>query len=256
MAHYKVIIAYDGTGFLGFQRQKTIRTVQFVFENALRSLGWKQRAIYAAGRTDTGVHASGQVVSFELDWKHTPIELCAALNAHLPADLVVKQVSETTCDFHPRYDAISRTYLYHLYYSEVRNPLRDRYAWRIWPTLELSLMDQAAAMLIGVHDFYAFGTPNRPGGSTVRKVYHASWYKEESGLCFKICANGFLYHMVRRLVYTQVLVGNIKLDLEDFHAGIENAKIQPPGMAPSQGLVLDEVTYGLPGSFGSRLEND
>lgn len=256
MARYQVILAYDGSRFQGFQRQ-AVRpgelTVQGVFEAALQQLGWQGRAILAAGRTDRGVHAAGQVVAFDLEWKHSPEALQSALNAFLPADVVVQAVRLAAPDFHPRYGASRRRYSYHLYNRPVPDPLLERYAWRVWPAVELEALQGAAHLLVGGHDFAAFGTPPRPGGNTVRTVFSASWRRGASPghwnlecpeLVFEIAGNAFLYRMVRRLVSVQVAVGQGRLGLEQLMELIQSPPGRPVhGLAPAHGLVLVEVTY-------------
>ncbi|MDX9863816.1 MAG: tRNA pseudouridine(38-40) synthase TruA [Anaerolineaceae bacterium] len=246
MARYQVILAYDGTDFLGFQRQEPeTRTVQRETEAALRCLGWQGRTILASGRTDTGVHASGQVIAFDLDWKHPVAALERALNANLPDDIAVSRVRETSADFHPRYDARFRTYTYTIYSEPYRNPLRDRYAWHVWPPVELSLLQQAAALLPGTHDFVMMGTPPpKKDGSTVRTIYQAAWQQiQAGGMRFEITANAFLYHMVRRLVFLTVMVAGGKLSLEGLSEGLQAVQPQIPGLAPPQGLVLKSVRF-------------
>ncbi len=243
MARYQAILAYDGTDFLGFQRQGKVRTVQSVVEQALRRLNWQGRTILAAGRTDTGVHASGQVIAFDLDWDHSPEELGRALNAHLPADAAVQSVSPAADDFHPRYDALWRSYRYTVNCAELRNPLLERTTWRIWPAADLQALQAAARLLPGTHDFAAFGTPPRVGGSTIRHVYRASWARQAGCLLFEITANAFLYHMVRRLVFVQILVGLGRISLQDLAQGVDAAQPQTPGLAQPQGLVLTQVGY-------------
>ena len=245
MERYQVILAYDGTHFLGFQRQGQGRTVQGVVETALRQLGWQERSILAAGRTDTGVHASGQVISFDLEWDHPAEALQRALNALLPPDVSVCEAQSTRADFHPCYDAVSRRYHYHLYCQSVRDPLKERYAWRVWPAPQIDLLSQVAGPLLGTHDFAAFGTPPRIHGTTVRTVFQAGWQEDGVDLTFEIMANAFLYHMVRRLVYLQVMVGQGRLGPE-----IIPQSLQPhgkgdlvKGLAPAQGLRLVEVCY-------------
>ncbi|HMD88830.1 MAG TPA: tRNA pseudouridine synthase A, partial [Anaerolineaceae bacterium] len=173
MAHYQITLAYDGTDFQGFQRQGKARTVQAELEAALRHLNWQGKTILAAGRTDTGVHAAGQVVAFELDWNHSPEALGRALNAGLPADIAVKAVQESGPEFHPRYSADDRTYQYSIFCEPERNPLKERYAWRVWPAVDLQTLQAAARLLPGTHDFAAFGSPPRPNGNTVRTVLQA-----------------------------------------------------------------------------------
>lgn len=243
MARYQIILAYDGTDFQGFQRQAKGRTVQGVFETVLSQLGWSDRITLFAGRTDCGVHARGQVAVFDLEWTHPVEELGRALNAHLPADVVVRSVQAAAPGFHPRFDAKGRTYEYQIYCQPDRDPLRDRYAWRVWPELDLALLQQAARLLPGLHDFASFGTPPRPGGRTHRVVFSAAWEPRSGGLLFEVSANAFLYHMVRRMVYLQVQVGKNLLALESFAQAVQAAQPQPPGLSPARGLALKEVLY-------------
>jgi tRNA pseudouridine38-40 synthase len=243
MAHYKVILAYDGTHFSGFQRQGSARTVQAVLENSLRSLGWTGRAILSAGRTDRGVHALGQVIAFELDWVHSDQELLHALNASLPKDVAVQMIDQTRADFHPRYDAIERRYRYRVYTSPVRNPLFEQYAWRVWPPPQLEKLAQAAKLIEGSHDFAAFGKPSKPAGSTTRFIYEAGWQIAGSEMVFNVRGNAFLYHMVRRLAYTQVQVGLGRVSLAQFEQAVRQVRALPPGLSPAHGLTLMEVRH-------------
>jgi tRNA pseudouridine38-40 synthase len=243
MARYKVILAYDGTHFRGFQRQGSTRTVQAELEKALRGLGWTDRAIFFSGRTDSGVHAAGQVAVFDLEWAHSDETLVQALNAHLPDDAAVLAAQKERDDFHPRFDALERCYRYRIYTNPVRDPLRERYAWRVWPAVNADRLEQAARLLLGSHDFAAFGTPPKPGGSTIRLIYQADWECEGDELRFKVSGNAFLYHMVRRLVYAQVQVGQDRLSLEYFEDAVHLARPLPPGLAPAQGLTLMAVRF-------------
>jgi tRNA pseudouridine38-40 synthase len=249
MARYQIILAYDGTDFLGSQRQASSRTVQSELEKALRKIGWQGKSILLAGRTDTGTHASGQVAAFDLDWGHGLDKLRDALNAHLPGDMAVRNVKAAADDFHPRFDATSRRYRYRLFCADVREPLRERYAWRVWP----AVTDLAALADVwpGTHDFAAFGTPPRPGGSTVRTVMSAEWKRQSDEWIFEIQANAFLYRMVRRLVYVQVAVRQARLPAETLAQALDGrlevrqeaqSKI-PAGLAPASGLTLIEVRY-------------
>ena len=249
MARYQIIVAYDGTGFLGSQRQASSRTAQSELEKALRKLGWDGQTIYLAGRTDTGTHASGQVAAFDLDWKHGLEKLQDALNAQLPRDMAVREAKTATDDFHPRFDATSRRYCYRLFCASVRDPLRERYAWRVWPALnDLTFL---ADIWPGTHDFGAFGSPPRAGGSTVRTVLSASWRQNEDEWIFEIRADAFLYRMVRRLVYAQVAVGQARLAAETLVQALDGrseigraARSQvPASLAPASGLTLVEVYY-------------
>lgn len=244
MALYKLILAYDGTEFSGSQRQADARTVQGELEKALRRLGWRGKSVLLAGRTDAGVHASGQVAACELTWRHSPADLQNALNATLPADLAVVSVVVASNEFHPRFDATGRRYTYRIYCAEHRDPLRERYAWRVFPTLDVDAMNGLAQKLIGEHDFAAFGRPTSEHGTTVRRVYAASWRSQKDELVFEIVANAFLYHMVRHLVFSQVQVALGKLPENYFDECLHKPVTQSAqGLAPAQGLVLSEVYY-------------
>jgi tRNA pseudouridine38-40 synthase len=248
MARYKLIIAYDGTDFAGFQRQNRARTVQAVLETALRQVGWHGKAILAAGRTDAGVHASGQVVAFDFDWQHEPDTLLRALNAHLPADVAVRQAASVMGNFHPRYGALARCYCYRLFWDAVRQPLRERYAWRVWPIPDLELLRDCAELLAGRHDFIAFGSPPKMGGSTIRTMHMLDWSEDGgNGLQFVIVGDAFLYHMVRRLVAYQVAVAQGKLTLAELSRLFEPPALPPAiPLAPPGGLCLEEVFYQSP----------
>jgi tRNA pseudouridine38-40 synthase len=244
MAHYKLILAYDGTRFLGYQRQGSRRTVQAALESALKSIGWQDRTVISAGRTDTGVHASGQVVTFDLAWQHSLAELQRAINANLPEDVSVREISEAPAGFHPRYDAKARTYRYRIFVDETRDPLREYTAWRAWPEPDLALLKQAADLVIGQHDFKAFGRAMEKGESTERIIWESRWETaEEKAWEYEIKANAFLYHMVRRIVFLLVRAGQGKLPLEELRSAVLSGKKILPGLAPPNGLTLVRVDY-------------
>ena len=244
MARYKVILAYDGTSLAGSQRQAEARTAQSELENALRCLGWQGKSILLAGRTDSGVHASGQVAVFDFDWKHEIGALERAINSNLSRELAVSNAQIVTDVFHPRFDARARLYRYSLYCQPVRSPLRDRFSWRIWPVLDGSALDEAAKLIIGKHDFGSFGTPPRPGSSSVRTVLKARWLQQADEWFFEVQADAFLYHMVRRLVFVQVAVGQGKFPAQVVAELLaDRTSAVPAGLAPAHGLTLVEVTY-------------
>jgi tRNA pseudouridine38-40 synthase len=244
VARYQIILAYDGTGLSGSQRQATARTAQSELEKALRHLGWQAPSVLLAGRTDSGVHASGQVATFDLQWNHSNEALLRALNSNLPAEMAVSAAKVVPDDFHPRFDATSRRYRYRLYCQPVRDPLRDRYLWRQWPAPDGSALRAAAQLLIGRHDFVAFGTPPRPGNSSVRTVMKAEWCSFGDEWIFEIQADAFLYHMVRRLVFVQVAVGLGKFPAQLIAEMLQDRhQFVPAGLAPANGLTLVEVTY-------------
>jgi len=243
MVPYQIILAYDGTDFFGSQRQAKSRTVQGELESALRKMGWAESSVLMAGRTDAGVHASGQVTAFNLAWKHSLEDLRNALNANLPADMAVSDVRVAPKGFHPRFDAIARLYRYRLFCQRNRDPLRERYAWRVYPAVDGEMLYSLAAILPGKFDFAAFGSPPRPGGSTERYLMHASWRKQEDEWIFEVQANAFLYHMVRRLVLTQVVIAQKKVPAEKFARALAEQVEVTSGIAPPNGLTLVEVSY-------------
>ncbi len=245
MARYKLTLAYDGTDFFGSQRQAKKRTVQGELENALRGLRWKGRSVLLAGRTDTGVHATGQVAACDLDWSHTDEELVRALNSKLSADMAVRSARIVPEDFHPRFDAVSRTYRYTLFFDALRNPSRERFAWRMSPGLRGELLQQTADVIIGSHDFSEFGSPTSPKGTTTRTVMKARWAQTaEDEWQFEVEADAFLYRMVRRLVFVQVEAALGKISVGTVVEMLKQANpAKRSGLAPAKGLTLAAVKY-------------
>lgn len=243
MARYKIILAYDGTQFHGSQRQRNVRTVQGVVEETLRKLNWQGTTLLLAGRTDAGVHATGQVAAFDLDWRHPVDNLRSALNALLPEDVAVSLVEAAAEDFHPRFHALSRSYQYRIYSQETRNPLLERYTWRVWPAPDMDVLQTAADQLVGVHDFSAFGSPMHAGGSAIRDLISAKWHQTDGLLYFDVTANAFLYHMVRRLVSTQIKLVQGLIDLEQLRCHLHRPLQPIQGLAPARGLTLVNVHY-------------
>lgn len=242
-ARYKLILAYDGTNYAGMQRQRTGNSIQDQVETALKQIGWQGRSISMAGRTDSGVHAEGQVVSFSLEWKHGTDTLLRALNAFLPNDIAGQALSVVEDDFHPRFDATARAYRYQLYCHQVRHPVIDRYAWRIWPQPDVKRMNDAAVLMIGEHDFKAFGKALKTGSTTVRRIEKVEWQVTKDGMAMEIEANAFLYHMVRRIVYLLVHIGLGDLDIDIIRQGLETGSTGIVRLAPAQGLSLISVKY-------------
>ncbi len=244
-ARYKSKIAYDGTAYSGFQRQaEGIATVQATFEAALRQLGWHGDSVLAAGRTDAGVHARGQIVAFDLAWDHEVAELTAALNANLPPNVAVWQTARVSGDFHPRYDARRRRYSYSVITTPQRDPLRERYAWRRWPPPMLSAMQRVSQELVGAHDFGAFGRPPVEGGSTVRTISRAGWSERADTLRFDVAGDAFLQHMVRKIVAANIAAGVGQVAPEEVIEFIDRPKARWEGrIAPARGLCLEAVEY-------------
>jgi tRNA pseudouridine38-40 synthase len=243
----RAVLQYDGTAYRGWQRQADAITVQGVCEDALqRILG--RTGVVAAGRTDTGVHARGQVVHFDYDRRLPPRELRRAWNAHLPDDIWVARLDRARADFHARYDAVTRTYRYHLALGRMAcSPFVRRYAWPILRPLDREAMHAATEAVVGTHDFRRFakgagGHADRdPGKCTVRT---ARWLRSREGRVLEITADRFLRHMVRALVGAIVAVGLARIGPEEIGAALDQAGARPgAGYAPPQGLFLWNVEY-------------
>jgi tRNA pseudouridine38-40 synthase len=252
MARYQLTLAYDGTNFFGSQRQAKSRTVQGELEKALSKLGWIGRSVIMSGRTDTGVHATGQVAACDLDWSHADTDLVRALNAELPTDMAAWKARVVHSKFHPRFDATSRSYQYKLFCQPLRDPIRERFAWRVWPAVNDKALVSVSSLFLGTHDFSAFGSPTTPKGGTVRSVMQAEWTQTREAKdewLFHVQADAFLYRMVRRLVFVQVAIAQGKVSTEGIADALANpakAKLRseiPAGLAPAHGLTLVEVTY-------------
>jgi tRNA pseudouridine38-40 synthase len=241
---YKALVEYDGTDYFGFQRQRDDQpTIQSVLERAVSLLADKPTTVIGAGRTDSGVHASGQVISFDLEWQHDILALGRAMNANLPADIAVIQIDETSPEFHPRFDARRRAYEYHIYNADIRSPLRRSRSWHVRRTLDLAKMELAAASLIGIQDFATFGTPPQ-GDNCVRQVFSANWRRQDELIVFFIEANAFLYRMVRSLVGSLKAVGEGRWTVEEFVSALGARDRSLSGaLAPPHGLYLVNVAY-------------
>ena len=245
MSCYKAILEYDGTGFHGYQLQRNARTVQGELEATLARLNSGSPVrVYGAGRTDSGVHARGQVISFDLDWSHGPGKLARALNAHLPRDVAVTDVLCASEGFRPRFSARRRRYEYNIYNAPFRSPMRERTSWHVWPELDFEAIQNGSEVLIGKHDFATFGTAPEPGGHTVRTVFKARWRAYGPMLIFEIEADAFLYKMVRSIVGTLRQVGSGEITGIDLSRRLDERQRHLSGpVAPPQGLCLVEVVY-------------
>lgn len=245
MPRYKALIEYDGTAYYGFQRQiQTQPTIQGELEKTITYLAQQPINVSGAGRTDRGVHALGQVISFDLDWRHGVEALQRAVNANLPADIAILQLNQVSPTFHPRFDARRRSYAYHIFNAVVRSPVRRFQSWHVRHPLSVDVMNQAAVTLLGQHDFGTFGQPP-VGENRVRELFRAEWVQDRDYLIFHIEANAFLYRMVRSLVGSMKLVGDGSWTVEDFVAAFRSCDRSRSGTAaPPQGLYLVSVTYG------------
>jgi tRNA pseudouridine38-40 synthase len=239
-------IHYDGREFHGWQVQPDQRTVQGELERVLAKLTNGACAVIGSGRTDRGVHATGQVAAADVPGRWTPQALRRAVNALLPDDIWVADAEPATPFFHPRYDATSRSYIYRLgLASEADSPFRAPWCWPLSRPVDLLAMERATEKIVGDHSFKAFakaGQEERGDRCTVTDAHWAPW--EGIGLEFHISANRFLHHMVRYLVGTLVDVGLGQRDpevMDRLIAGEDDMETSPP--APPEGLFLTTVTY-------------
>jgi len=243
---YRATVQYDGTAYYGFQRQRRgTPSIQAELERALAHLAGRPIRVIGAGRTDTGVHALGQVIGFTIEWprRHGPAALLRALNANLPPDIAVVELAEAPTGFHPRFDARRRTYEYHVLIAPVRRPLLRQRAWQMAQPLDVARMNAAAALLVGERDFATFGRPP-VGDNTVRTVNNAAWRREGDLLVFGVSANAFLYRMVRSLVGSLRKVGDGSWSVDDFAAAlVARDRKRSASAAPAHGLYLVAVEY-------------
>ncbi len=244
IVRYRAVVEYDGGAYHGFQRQVPEQpTIQGEIETALRQIAGRDILVVGAGRTDSGVHARGQVIRFDLAWAHGLEALQRALNANLPADIAIRTLEVARPNFHPRFDARRRVYEYLIYNHPVRSPLRHQGSWHVRQPIDVQRMNEAAAGLIGVHDFATFGQAPQ-GENTTREVFQAMWQPRDEYLVFTIAANAFLQRMVRSIVASLHTVGTGGWRVEDFTAAFAaQDRSRAAGVAPARGLYLISVTY-------------
>ena len=240
------LVEYDGTNYHGWQLQKGVPTIQGSMELALERILGTPTRVHAAGRTDAGVHAKGQVMHFFSTWSRSLQELERGCNALLPADIAVHGLRQAPEAFHARHSARAKTYRYHVLNRVLRSPLQRLYALHVPNAMDLEAMQKAAEYLEGTHDFAAFGAPTEGTPSTVREVLKAQWDASptEGVVNFSIHGTGFLRYMVRSLVGTLLLVGTGKISPQEFQAILQSRDRSRSGpTAPPQGLCLVSVDY-------------
>lgn len=237
-----MILEYDGTSYHGWQRQENSLSIQQVVEEALKRLTGKKIGVVAAGRTDTGVHARQQVVHFQLPGDLPAEKVRMGLNAHLPADIVVKQAEEAPENFHARFDARKRTYHYYLLFEPTA--IYRNFCWQVFYRLRREMLEQLAELLVGEHDFGAFSRVNIEAKNKICRVYESRWFREGDFLVYRIVANRFLHGMVRSIVGTMVDVARGRFTIEQFRHIFQSKDRNLAGTAaPPQGLFLQEIQY-------------
>ena len=246
MRRIMLIIAYQGTNYCGWQKQKNAITIEETINKAISDLFGTEISVMGASRTDTGVHAKGNVAVF--DTENTTIaadKIAYALNARLPKDIRIQKSEEVSIDFHPRYDKNRKKYSYKILNNPVEMPIYREYTYHVYGTLNMGLMRKAAQYLIGEHDFKAFCSVNTQVESTIRTIYDISITKNDDNIIsIDIEGNGFLYNMVRIIVGTLLEVGIGKMDVERVKEILESKDRKNAGpTAPARGLILEWILY-------------
>jgi tRNA pseudouridine38-40 synthase len=254
---HKLTIAYRGTDFSGWQRQAAKRTVQECVETALEKIWGAKISLQGSGRTDTGVHALGQVASFNAPRLHADTVLQRALNANLPRDVRIVKCRLVPPSFHARFDATGKTYRYLIWNQLVQDPFTLDTHWHVPRPLDLAAMRQAARLLLGRHDFASFtSNPGYERESKVRAMRRVSVVHNGAEIVFHFTADGFLYRMVRNLVGALGKVGQGKITVDDFGKILRaRSRSEAPATAPACGLYLMNVIYPPNKTYGADRTN-
>ena len=245
MPNIKLLIEYDGTNYQGWQVQPKGSTIQGILEEKLGLLTGEAIQLFGSGRTDSGVHALGQVAHFKTKSPMDIRSMQRALNSLLPPDMVIQKIEEVDEGFHARRHSKSKVYEYRILNRNLRSAFQRGFVWHIPQKIKFKEMEKATRWLIGEHDFSSFRSTGSPTQTTVRRVIRAEWKKGRKGLIrFEIEANGFLKQMVRSIVGTLVEVGKGKIKGEDFQGILDSKDRKKAGpTAPAHGLFLKEVKY-------------
>ena len=240
----KLVIEYDGTDYAGWQRQTNGVSVQQVVEEALKALTGEQITLHASGRTDAGVHALGQTAHFDTKTTIPAEKISFALNMHLPADIKAVESVKAADDFHARYSALAKTYLYTYINRDHPSALFRNTCAHIRANVDIGAMKKAAEALLGTHDFASFCASGSEAGTTVRTIYRIDIKQEQPFIRLEVTGNGFLYNMVRIIAGTLLDAGMHRLSLNEVMqilAAKDRTKASPT--APAKGLTLKKVYY-------------
>ena len=245
MRTIKLTVAYDGTGYVGWQRQASGESIQGLLEDALAKIEHRAVTVHGAGRTDAGVHATGQVASARIACDHDEATLLRALNANLPSAVRVYDVAVVPDDFHARFSATGKVYEYRIWNGAAVPPMLRLYTWHVPQPLDVSPMQAGADAIPGEHDFAAFQGAGSTTHTTVRRLTTARWHAAADGsLVFRIAGEGFLRYMVRSLVGTLVEIGQRRRDPADVARLLADPDRARVGRtAPPEGLFLVKVEY-------------
>ena len=244
MRNIKLTIEYDGTNYLGWQKQKEGKTIQGTLEEAISSLTKEEVEIIGSSRTDAGVHAKGFVANFKTNSRIPENKYREAINHKLPEDIVIINSEEVDKEFHARYNAMGKTYSYSILNREVPSAINRNYLYHVKRNLDIEAMKEACKYFIGTYDFSSFKTSGSSVKTTIRTI--SELYIEEKGDIIKIyvTGDGFLYNMVRIIVGTLIMVGSNKIDPKEIENIIESKQRENAGICvPAAGLVLEKVYY-------------
>ena len=245
MRNIRIKVAYEGTRYQGWQKQESSEnTIQGKLETLISRMCNEEIAIQGSGRTDAGVHALGQVVNFHTNSLMATEDMLAYMNQYLPEDIAVIEIQEAAERFHSRLNARGKRYSYRVWNSVVPNVFYRRYAYTVTDTLDIEAMRDAAAHMLGEHDFKSFTSAKKGKKSTVRRIDKIDIVKEGNLITFIFEGNGFLYHMIRILVGTLLEVGRAERKADSIPKLIEARNRELAGaLVPGKGLILEEVFY-------------
>ena len=240
----RLIVAYDGTNYHGWQIQKNAITVEEILQQALCDLLQEPIELVGASRTDAGVHARGNVAVFDTHTRIPAEKIAIAVNQRLPEDIRVMQSEEVAEQFHPRYAESEKTYEYHISNVPIQLPTRRLYSYFVYLPLDVEKMQEAAKLFVGEHDFAGFCSAKSQAQTTIRTIYDCQVEKEGDEICIRGRGNGFLYNMVRIIAGTLVEVGLGRRKLSTVSQAIEKADRSLAGpTAPPEGLTLIKIEY-------------
>lgn len=244
MKRVKLIVAYDGTNYCGWQVQPNQTTVEGVLNATLREFFKEDITVIGASRTDSGVHAMGNVAVFDTETRMPAEKISYALNQRLPEDIRIQKSEEVEADFHPRHQECRKTYRYRVVASEFPNPVKRLYTHFVYRALDLGKIREAASYLVGTHDFKSFCSVNTQVKETVRTIYDIQVKQIEDEVIFEVNGNGFLYNMVRIIAGTLLQVGMGAINPKDIPEILEAKDRTKAGpTAPAKGLMLVEIEY-------------
>ena len=244
MRRIRTIISYDGTDYVGWQTQNNGVAVQEVVEQAIFEVTRERTSLQGSGRTDSGVHARAQVAHFDTEARMTADKFAIALNTHLPTDIRVLYSEEADPEFHARFSAKEKQYRYFVQTGPHADVFARKYALHAYMPLNLEIMNEAAARVVGTHDFSAFMSTGREVESAVRTISLSRWEKQGKFLVYSVQGNGFLYNMVRILVGTMVGMGSGRIPADSMEKALTTLSRKDAGpTAPPHGLVLWQVKY-------------